>query len=245
MGAPYGNWVESLVRELAAHTGVPDFVFKPVVVDKGVGRREIGDALLWIGRQLVVVAVKSRDPDVGQNSAQRRDSWLAKNIEKAVRQINGTVRTLRSPPSGLLLRSERGVAIPWKPELVDEFLGVVVVAHPDLGDYAPNTDASIVPAVALSAADWHVLHTQLWSAAAVVQYISWRTRSGLHALPFAAERDVIAASHRAEAELPRGAPFEVRPGDWNRAWDERPDIFFGTNPNDRYAMVIDAMIAGC
>lgn len=244
MGIGYGAWLETVVRDIAAQTGVRDFVFKPVEIDKSGARREVGDALLWIGRQLVVVAIKSRDPEVGRDSDLRRDSWLVKNINKAVRQINGTVRTLRSPPPGLVLRSERGVSVPWRPALVDEILGVVVVDHPDLAGFVPETSEATVPTIVLAAEDWHLLHTRLWSTASVVEYISWRSRSGLRPLPFEAERDVVAASHQAEADLPSGTPFEVRPGDWQRAWEERPDIFFGNDPDDRYAVVIDAIIAG-
>ena len=71
----------------------------------------------------------------------------------------------------------------------------------------------------------------------------WRTRSGLPPLPFGSERDVIASSHLAEADLPKATPFEIIPAAWNRLWAERPDVFFGVDPDHRFAMVVDAMIA--
>ena len=239
----YGSWLETLVREIAAGAGVPDFVFKPVEIDKGGARREVGDALLWIGHQIVVVSIKSRDPGVGTDTPERRDSWLGKNIAKAISQINGTVRILKTK-TDLTLQSERGVSIPWDLNMVDEILGVVVVDHPDLWQYTPDSSSAVVPTHVVSAEDWHHLHTRLWSTASVVGYLHWRTRSGLHALPFAAEKDVIACSHLAEADLPRGTPFEVKPGAWDKAWDERPEIFFGTDPNHRFACIVDAMIVG-
>jgi len=244
MSGQYGVWVEGLVREVAAGVGVPDFVFKPEEVDRGRARREVGDALLWIGHQLVVVSIKSRDPGVGADTPQRRDSWMGKHVKKAVNQINGTVRTLKSPPSGLVLRSERGVAVPWDPDLVHQISGVVVVDHPDPWEYVPDTTTATIPTVVFAAEDWHLLHTHFWSTASVVEYVTWRTRSGLPPLPLAGERDVIASAHLAEADLPRGTGFEVTPGAWERTRNDRPEIFFGTNPDDRYARVIDAMIAG-
>jgi hypothetical protein len=240
----YGTWVESVVRDIAAGAGVPDFVFRPEVVAKGGGQREVGDSLLWVGRQLVVVSVKSRDPDVGPESLERRDSWLTKNITKAVSQINGTVRTLRTPPQGLALLSERGVRIPWKPDLVDEISGIVVVEHSNLDGFVPDTSEASAPTLALPMEDWLTIHERLWSTSAVVKYMSWRTRSGLPPLPFGSERDVIASSHLAEADLPKATPFEIKPGAWDQLWEERPEIFFGTEPDHRFAMVIDAMIAG-
>ena len=240
----YGVWIEDRMRDIAARAGVPDFVFKPVLIDKGGARREVGDALLWIGHQLVVVSIKSRDPKVGNDSPQRRDAWLGKNIAKAISQINGTVRTLKSPPPGLVLQSERGVYIPWDPKLVDEISGAVVVDHNDLWEYVPDTTSSHVPSVVIAAEDWNLLHSRFASTASVVGYLGWRTRSGLPALPLEAERDIIASSHIAEADLPPNTPFEIRPGAWDRAWKDRPELFFGTQPDDRFARVIDAMIAG-
>ena len=240
----YGTWVESVVREIAAGAGVPDFVFRAEVINKGGGQREVGDSLLWVGRQLVVVSVKSRDPDVGPETLERRDSWLTKNITKAVNQINGTVRTLRAPPEGLALLSERGVRIPWKPDLVDEISGIVVVEHSSPDGFVPDTSEASVPTVVLPMEDWLTIHERLWSTSAVVKYTSWRSRSGLPPLPFGSERDVIACSHLAETDLPKATPFEIIPGAWNRLWDERPDVFFGADPDHRFAMVVDAMIAG-
>jgi hypothetical protein len=240
----YGTWIENGVREIAAGAGVPDFVFRAELVAKGAAQREVGDALLWVGRQLAVVSIKSRDPEVGPDTPERRDGWLGKNIAKAVKQINGTVRTLRSPPDGFMLQSERGVRVPWRPALVDDISGVVVVEHPDPGGFVPDTSTASVPTVVLPIEDWQTLHERLWSTWSVVRYVSWRTRSGLPPLPLGAERDVIACSHAAEADLPRGTSFEVTPGAWDRLWRERPDLFFGTDPDHRFAMLIDAMIAG-
>lgn len=244
MADGYGTLVEEAVREIAAGAGVPDFVFRAKDIAKGGGQREIGDALLWVGRQLVVVSIKSRDPEVQHETPERRDKWFAKNIAKAVRQINGTVRTLRSPPSGLVLQSERRVEIPWKLDLVDEISGVVVLEHPDPDGYVADTSAATVPMVVLPIEDWQTIHESLWSTSSVVRYVAWRTRSGLPSLPFGAERDVIAASRLAEADLPKGTPFEIKPGEWDRQWQDRPELFFGTDPDHRFAMVIDAMIAG-
>jgi hypothetical protein len=240
----YGTWIEGAVRKIAAGAGVPDFVFRAKDFAKGGGQREIGDALLWVGRQLVVVSIKSRDPYVRHETPERRENWFAKNIAKAVRQINGTVRTLRSPPPGLVLQSERRVEIPWKPDLVDEISGVVVLEHPHSDGYVANTSAASVPTVVLPIEDWQTIHESLWSTSSVVRYVAWRTRSGLPSLPLGAERDVIAASLLAEADLPKGTPFEIKPGEWDRQWQDRPELFFGTDPDHRFAMVIDAMIAG-
>jgi len=239
----YGDWIEEYVREIAASAGVPDFVFKPLLVPKGGSTREVGDSLLWVGHQLAIVSVKSRDPGIGSDSIPRRDSWMAKHVKKAISQINGTYRMLTTT-SGLVLKSERGVLIPWDIHHVDVFTGVVVVDHPDPWDFEPDVTDSRIPTIVLALDDWLTLHERYASTAAVIRFVTWRARNGLPSLPLEAEKDIIASVHAAEEDLPLGAPIEVKPGAWERAWRDRPEIFFGTSPDHKYAKIVDNMIAG-
>jgi len=244
MNDSYGAIAEEYARRVAAGAGVPDFVYRPVNVRKGAGQREIGDGLLWIGRRLVVVSSKSRDPSVSETES-RKQAWLGKHTRKAVRQIEGTVRTLRSPPAGLILESERGVLIPWHPGAVDEITGVVVLDHHDAGLFLPGELSDAIPTIAVSSDDWHFIHQRLWSTSAVVKYLAWRARCGL-SLPLAAERDVFAAAMLEEADRKESigpSRVRVRPGLWEESLRERPHDFFGMNADDRHASLIDVLIA--
>jgi hypothetical protein len=243
MSDSYGAIVEEQARRIAAGAGVPDFVYRPVDVRKGQGQREVCDALLWIGRRLVVVSMKSRDPSVSETD-ERRDRWLEKHTQKAVRQIEGTVRTLSNSPKGLILRSERGVSIPWNPEMLEEITGAVVIDHPGAGQYMPRHVSDAIPTIVLGSDDWRFIHERLWSTCAVVKYLSWRARCGI-TVPLAAERDVFAAAMIEEADRPAWqipSLVRVTPGLWVEALRARPEEFFGTNPDDRYAQLIDVLI---
>ncbi len=243
MSADYGHIVEDYVRDIASNIGVADFVFRPATVAKGPSTREIGDGLLWVGHQMAIVSVKSREPRLTPDTPARRDSWLTKNIAKAVVQINGSYRHLTNA-TDLSLTSERGVSIPWKRELVDQFTGVVIVDHEDPWNYVPNTGKAAIPTVVLALGDWLTLHQRFPSTAAIVRYLQWRARNGLPNLPLAAEKDILASHHIAEEDLERGTPFEVRKGAWEQTWRDRPEIFFGTRPDHKYGLVVDNMIAG-
>src|SRR5665811_1486839 len=113
MADSYGIDVEKRRREISAHHGVPDFVFRPTHVRKGTATREIGDFLLWVGSTVAVVSHKSREPAAAaRESQQRRRAWITRNIAEGYRQIVGVARALRSsPPGDIVLESERGVRV--------------------------------------------------------------------------------------------------------------------------------------
>lgn len=168
---------------------------------------------------------------------------MAKHIKIAINQINGTYRTLNTA-ADLVLKSERGVLIPWNIRRVDEFTGVVVVDHDDPWNFEPDVSGAIIPTVVLATEDWIRLHERYASTAAIIRYVTWRARNGLPPLPLKAERDILASLHAAEEDLPLGTPIEIKPGAWERLWRDRPEIFFGTSPDHKYAKVVDNMIAG-
>src|SRR5665647_3917050 len=92
----YGDFTEEYTLRAAAAGGQPDFVYRPIDTPKGQAQREIGDCIIWVGMQALVVSVKSRDPDkMGSDTEARAKAWLDKQIDKALRQIEGTVRTLK------------------------------------------------------------------------------------------------------------------------------------------------------
>jgi hypothetical protein len=98
----YGRLAEQRVGDAAGIWGLPDFVYQPIEVDKGGARREIGDRLIWVGRQIIIVQVKTRSSP--EDSEPRARAWLDKHIAQANHQINGTYRTLSSPTKDLVLR---------------------------------------------------------------------------------------------------------------------------------------------
>lgn len=163
-----GIAAERAVHEAVATWGLPDFVMKPQVERKGSGVREIGDGLLVAGYIGAIVQVKGRS--AGISTADKEARWIDKNVEKAVKQVQGTYRRLQQAPvnlengRGRLLRLD-GRTIKWA--------GVVVIDHPQIPAQHPlaNVVEGPVPTIVLARRDWEFLFEQLKSTSAVIRYL--------------------------------------------------------------------------
>jgi hypothetical protein len=72
-----GNSVEDYARRLAGGLGVRDFVYEPVLVQRGGGSREISDGLLVAGADGLILQVKSRERPVDEgDSEDRAKAWV-------------------------------------------------------------------------------------------------------------------------------------------------------------------------
>lgn len=121
-----GRSAEAATESAAVKLGLPDFVFSAGLVSRGSGTREVGDRLVIVGSQGIVVQVKSRS-DPGE-SQPREVNWLRKSIAKATRQASGTVRTLRGNPQSL--SNLRGRQLNIKGANI-EWAAVVILDHED------------------------------------------------------------------------------------------------------------------
>lgn len=162
-----GIAVERAVHEAVATWGLPDFVMKPQVERKGSGVREIGDGLLIAGDIGAIVQVKGRSTEVSAPDKEAR--WINKNVEKALKQVQGTYRRLQQSPvnlengRGRLLRLD-GRAVKW--------VGVVIIDHPQIPTKHPlATTEGPLPTIVLSRRDWEFLFEQLKSTSAVIRYL--------------------------------------------------------------------------
>jgi hypothetical protein len=162
-GVDHGPAAEDATRDAAAAWGMPDFVFKAVVLASGSGVRELGDAILTVGEVAAVVQVKARTAASGDQ--QRERAWLDKRIAKAARQAAGTVRRMKAEGQVALV-NERGREIGFDAGK-KVWVPVVIIDHPrDLHDYVPT-----VGAVVLLRREWEFLFEQLKSTDAVVRYL--------------------------------------------------------------------------
>lgn len=240
----YGTFSEQYVLRAAAWGGQPDFVFPATNVPKGNAQREIGDALVWVGKRLVVVSVKSRDPaKMGQDTEDRARSWLDTQIKKASKQIDGTIRKLRSADGDIKLTNMRGVEVPWNPSEVEEYLGVIVVNYSPPPAYVPSPSSKRAPVVGFQVRDWQHVCGVLWSSTLLAGYV--KTRSMLPSAPLDSEKDmlghVIAAEQSySEIALPGGQP---KRGMWDETVAQFPDADSRNHPDARFAYVIDAVMA--
>lgn len=172
IGVP-GQQAEDYARRLAGDLGVRDFVYRPVVIKKGKGVREISDGLLVAGSEGLIIQVKSREPEAAASDAPAKaEAWCTKNAAAAVRQADGTRRSLKG--GKVAVRSLRG----FERTLPDASMwaSVIIIDHP--GDPqvmlppAPNT-------IYISVNDWRNLHRWLRSTWGVISYVRRAIDSGV------------------------------------------------------------------
>lgn len=166
-GIRAGTAAELVTRSAAAIWGMPDFIYEPVTRAKGNAQRELGDGLLIHGRAGVVIQVKHREVPTG--SPEREKSWLRKMTAGAIRQINGSVRSLED--GDVVLRNARGRTAAPSPDI--EWSGVVILDHPSPPSGAiVEVESANVPTIALLRRDWEFLFDQLRSTHAVIGYLN-------------------------------------------------------------------------
>lgn len=162
-GVDRGPAAEAATKGAAALYGLPDFVFHPAVERRGPGVREIGDALIIVGRKGAAVQVKARQK--ATDDPERERAWLISKANEGTRQAIGTIRRLRYPQETRVenmrgdVVSFRGRGIAWVP--------VVVIEH-------PGTTEDLVlggEAVVLLRLDWEFLFGQSHSTVAVIDYL--------------------------------------------------------------------------
>ncbi|MBN9620036.1 MAG: hypothetical protein J0H43_09940 [Actinobacteria bacterium] len=162
-----GTAAEDAAIEAASMWGLPDFVFRPRVISKGSGRRELGDATIITGAKAVAVQVKSRERPAKDDAGEAR--WLVKKAREGARQAGGTVRTLRRGPADLV--NGRGRSITCHGDQLT-WIGVVILDHPSPPeDIDPPAFDVGIPIVTMLRRDWDFLFDHLRSVSAVVDYL--------------------------------------------------------------------------
>lgn len=164
---PHGDAAEVATRDAAAVWGMPDFVYRPARLAVGSGSREIGDGTLIVGDRGVVIQVKGREGETGDDDRERR--WLTKHVASGLRQAHGTIRNLRR--TTVQMTNGRGRTFPVDGRGIRWF-AVVVVEHPWVpDDFTPPVEQQRNPSLVVVRRDWEFLFEQLKSTFAVVQYI--------------------------------------------------------------------------
>ena len=165
---PQGTAAEEAIATAAAFWGMPDFVIPPKKRKTGSGSRELGDGIVIVGDQGLILQVKSRE-NVTENP-ERETNWITKRVAHGAGQAAGTFRQLRLQPA--VLHNQRG-----RPINIDgntgTWIGVIIVDHPQppegLVELPVEHKGLLV--VTLLRRDWEFLFEQLGSTAAVVAYL--------------------------------------------------------------------------
>jgi len=164
---PQGTAAEEATATAAAFWGLPDFVFPPVKRETGSGSRELGDGIVLVGDQGLILQVKSRE-NLTQKT-ERETNWIKKQAARGAGQAVGTLRQLRRRPEVMSNQRGRLIAIDGN---AATWIGVVIVDHPEPPDgLTLPVDHEGLPVVTLVRRDWEFLFEQLGSTAAVVAYL--------------------------------------------------------------------------
>ena len=75
-----GKGAENATHAAAAIYGLPDFIFKPALRKVGKGVRELGDGILLVDRDAVVIQVKNRSDTTGD--PEKEAQWIKKVLSK-------------------------------------------------------------------------------------------------------------------------------------------------------------------
>lgn len=193
-----GAGVEQVTLAAAAALGLPDFVFRPEVVSKGSGLREIGDGTLVAAGRGIALQVKARDG--ATDKTEREISWLRKKAGEGLRQAHGSIRSTLTDPN-LTLTNLRGRVVRLPGDTI-EWVSVVVLDHPSpphgvIPDLEPGKRGLV-----LLRRDWEFLWDQLRSVAAIVDYAHRVADDGRIPLGTEADRyfDLADKDDRAEPE---------------------------------------------
>ena len=165
--------VEEDARQLAAGLGVPDFVYRPATASKGSGNREISDGLLVAGQFGLILQVKSRAAgSAATDTVERARSWATKSAAVAVRQAQGSRRSLAE--SAVRFVSMRGYERKLPPG--DGWPTVVLIDHPQASSIELPNEPNVLY---MTIGDWMNLHDHLRSTASVIEYAHRALDSGL------------------------------------------------------------------
>lgn len=164
---PQGTAAEEATTNAAAFWGLPDFVFPPVKRATGSGSRELGDGIVLVGDQGLILQVKSRQNPT--QKTEREASWIKKQVAKGAGQAAGTLRQLRRQPEDMPNQRGRVITIDGNS---GTWIGVVIVDHAEPpGGITLSVDHQGLSVITLLRRDWEFLFEQLGSTAAVVGYL--------------------------------------------------------------------------
>lgn len=160
---PQGTAAEEATATAAAFWGMPDFVLPPEKRKTGSGSRELGDGIVLVRDQGLILQVKSRENVT--DKTERETSWIIKRVAHGARQAAGTLRQLRLQPAALPNQRGRTIVVDGN---AAAWVGVVIVDHPTPPDGLElPVEHKGLPVVTLLRRDWEFLFEQLGSTGTV------------------------------------------------------------------------------
>ena len=193
-----GRAAEDRLHLFAKRSFFTDFLFRTPLYRKGSGNREAGDALVWLEEDLVIFQSKARSLPTNSlclPNSDRELSWAKKNLERAVRQLDGTKRALMTGKVGKIVNERRG-EVEFKSSVVRQVHGVVVIdqmvdCYDPIPFFPKRSDTTPVHVFALS--EWPLICDELSTTPDFIFYLKFREQLfGRMPLPVGQEADLLA-----------------------------------------------------
>jgi hypothetical protein len=146
-----GTATEDDVQRFVEHSFGVDFVFRSPFHEKGGKQKETTDVLAVFDDVAIPIQVKAQAYNADGSPREESAAWVKKNLQKAVAQVNGAVRTLRGAGTVRLDNVRRGT-LAFDRSKSRYFYGVVILNHVS----KPFLAEEIVPELATSPFPIHV-----------------------------------------------------------------------------------------
>ncbi|HSP17249.1 MAG TPA: hypothetical protein VLV78_21075 [Thermoanaerobaculia bacterium] len=174
-----GTQTEDDVQRFVEHAFSPDFVFRSPQHLKGGKNKETTDVFALFDDVALAIQVKAQALNAdGTQAAEDRD-WTKRNLDKAVSQVKGAIRTIKAGQIVRLENDRRG-AVQFSTDMFRYVYGLVVINHTS----GPFDARALVPHLAnighpvhvLSFADFYNLARVLDTPVDLIGYFEVRTQ---------------------------------------------------------------------
>ncbi|HYI09845.1 MAG TPA: hypothetical protein VEK57_12345 [Thermoanaerobaculia bacterium] len=174
-----GTQTEDDVQRFVEHAFSPDFVFRSPQHVKGGKHKETTDVFGLFDDVALAIQVKAQALNAdGTPAAEDRD-WTKRNLEKAVSQVKGAIRTIKAGQVVRLENDRRG-AVQFSTDMFSYVYGLVVMNHTsdpfDARQLVPDLANVGHPVHVLSFADFYNLARVLDTPVDLIGYFEVRSQ---------------------------------------------------------------------
>lgn len=174
-----GTQTEDDVQRFVEHAFSPDFVFRSPQHLKGGKHKETTDVFALFHDIALPIQVKAQALNAdGTQAAEDRD-WTKRNLEKAVSQVKGAIRTIKTGQIVRLENHRRG-AVRLSTEMFRYVYGLIVMNHAsdpfDARELAPDLAKVGHPVHVVSFADFYNLARVLDTPVDLIGYFEVRAQ---------------------------------------------------------------------
>ena len=172
-----GSATEGDVQRFVEHAFSSDFVFRSPYHVKGGKQKETTDVLVVFGDVAMPIQVKAQAYNADGSPRLADPNWTKKNLEKAVAQVRGAARILRSDTAVRLKNVRRG-ELEFSRDKSPYLYGLVVLNHVSepfaAVDVVPELQTIEFPVHVLALVDFYNINRILDTPGDLIAYLEMR-----------------------------------------------------------------------